>query len=848
MKKLQGSERSNGSEFHFERPRISALFSQAVKNQLVIVCAGTGYGKTIAVRDFARKCRVETVWLQLSERDMVGARFWENFTGVVARMDAHFAKTLSELGFPDSVDKINRYLAAVERLVQLKRRILVIDDFHLADDSALMRFFERAIRNLPVGTSVIILSRSSPAINVADMVSAGRVSIVSEEDLRFTDDELAGYFEGMEIPLEPDVLREVMRDTEGWAFAINLVARSCGNAPGYSGYACRAMRANVFRLMETEVWNVMSEPLRAFLLRLSLISHLSADLVELLAGSDSGLLCELERQNAYVRRDDYLGAYLIHHLFQEFLEGKRALLPREDARETYAAAAAWCRRHGFRIDALSYLEKTGDYEAISSILFSLPVQIPKDIARFVSGIFDRAPPEVFETVELLAVLHVRAYMYQGLWEESAKLSERYEAMLLALPDGNPVKRRTLCRLYYNWSFLRRLMYTADGLCDFDLYVGKFRRCIAETGAADPGKFPVYSPGAWVNRAGSAGKGSLEEYAGALGRASELLLGLGRGSWEAESELARGELKFFQGDVKGAEVFITRALGLARQHGQHGVAHMALFYAMRAAVAQGSYEKAKQALDDIKAQFAEEEYTDRFVNHDISLAWYCCALGMTEKIPLWLRKGFSPYGHPGFIENFGNQMKARHFYAAGNYAPLLSYIAETREGVSFLLGRVEMMAMEACALHRMREKAAALSALEAAYAEAVPNGVIMPFVELGKDMRTLTSNALKDPGCKIPAEWLEAINRRAASYAKRQAHVICLYREDNLIADDVILSSREAEILGDLSQGLSRAEIASVRGLSINTVKMVIGNVHSKLGTENLADLIRIAVERKLIRK
>jgi DNA-binding NarL/FixJ family response regulator len=55
-----------------------------------------------------------------------------------------------------------------------------------------------------------------------------------------------------------------------------------------------------------------------------------------------------------------------------------------------------------------------------------------------------------------------------------------------------------------------------------------------------------------------------------------------------------------------------------------------------------------------------------------------------------------------------------------------------------------------------------------------------------------------------------------------------------------------EILTDLSHGLSRSEIAASRGLSINNVKMVINNVYEKLGVENLADLIRVAVERKLI--
>jgi DNA-binding CsgD family transcriptional regulator len=99
---------------------------------------------------------------------------------------------------------------------------------------------------------------------------------------------------------------------------------------------------------------------------------------------------------------------------------------------------------------------------------------------------------------------------------------------------------------------------------------------------------------------------------------------------------------------------------------------------------------------------------------------------------------------------------------------------------------------------------------------------------------------------IPRVWLENINRKAASYAKYQNHVIAEYRKAMNIADTIIFSPRETEILVDMSRGLSRVEIAANRGLSINTVKMVINNIYAKAGAENLADLIRIAVEQKLI--
>ena len=58
------------------------------------------------------------------------------------------------------------------------------------------------------------------------------------------------------------------------------------------------MKSNIFRLMETEIWDGISKHLQNFMIRLSLIGHLSVDLLELLAENDMNLIADLERQNA----------------------------------------------------------------------------------------------------------------------------------------------------------------------------------------------------------------------------------------------------------------------------------------------------------------------------------------------------------------------------------------------------------------------------------------------------------------------------------------------------------------------------------------------------------------------
>jgi len=230
--------------------------------------------------------------------------------------------------------------------------------------------------------------------------------------------------------------------------------------------------------------------------------------------------------------------------------------------------------------------------------------------------------------------------------------------------------------------------------------------------------------------------------------------------------------------------------------------------------------------------------------------------MPDKSPDWLKENFSLYAHASFIENYANQMKARYSYAARNYSQLLSYIHNMKQRESYLFGRIEMLAIEACIHYKMKNTEKAYITLLEAYNTASPNNIITPFIELGKDMRTLTSFALKKANPKnkdadmelnsIPKSWLEEINRKSASYAKRLAHFITNYKQANGITDKIVISPREREILTDLSHGLSRTEIAASRNLSINTVKMLINNVYMKLGAENLADTIRIATEKKIL--
>ena len=130
-----------------ERPRINDILAEAMQKPLVIVSAGAGYGKTLAVYSFLRHYDSPTMWFQLSERDNIGTRFWENFANTTSLYDKHFAERLLGIGFPETEEQFEKYISLIEDDVSLSgKQVMVFDDFHFIHEKSVSKFIERSIK------------------------------------------------------------------------------------------------------------------------------------------------------------------------------------------------------------------------------------------------------------------------------------------------------------------------------------------------------------------------------------------------------------------------------------------------------------------------------------------------------------------------------------------------------------------------------------------------------------------------------------------------------------------------------------------------------------------------------
>jgi LuxR family maltose regulon positive regulatory protein len=834
-----------------------------MQSPIVTVTAGAGYGKTQAVYSFLQNYNAFTAWLQLSERDNMPDRFWENFIAAVGFISKDTARRVAEQGFPDTERDFGRYLTIPQGdIIPQARYVFVFDDFHLLKNGDVLRFVEHSIFTPFPNIVSIIISRSSPHINVSGPDSRRTGTQVTEKDLRFTEEETVEYFRIQGIKASRQTAAAVCRDTEGWAFAIHLSAlflkRFSASTPMPEDHKLPGMRSNIFRLLKTEVMDAVSPALQRFLIKLSLIDSLSRKLLEALnPGKD--LIGEMERIGSFVRYDSYSDSYSIHHLFLEYLTGRQGELDAAEKQEFYRSAARWCRSNSRRIDALNYYEKAGDYDSIIDIIDRLPMILPDHTGLTLKELLNRAPESLYRDNPMLWALYCKIGISLGFFDESTKILRDHikglEESAPSLPQAAELRRRALLGSCLYLGFAGLITSTDTG--DYR-YVENLKRAALYSPLSGPEPGPpatVIMLGSYICRVRDPEAEKIIPYLNALEASVPHAARAFGGCMYGMADLAWGEYAYFRGDLSAAKTRLGEALRKAREKRQFEIENRSLFYLLRIAIHRGSGPEIEEALKGLDAQEEQEYYLNRSVHHDIIMGWYYTQTGEPEKIKAWLKSDFED----GELNNRGRGLeilvKAKYHLAKKNYPAALASLSGRKDLEGDLaLGKLEALALEAVCRYALRDREGTLGCLRGIYQLEHRGGITMPLTELGRFARSLMDWALKQETEDLSREWLLERRRSASLYAKKLFSVTGARQENGQEGGTAGapslggLSRREQEVLACLSRGLTRTEIAGTLSLSINTVKSVIRSIYNKLGAVNRSHAVQTAIAAGFLKK
>ena len=177
------------------RPRLVSRLDEGLDRGLVLVCAPAGYGKTVALADWARRSGRPVAWLSLDAGDNDPVRFWRYVVAAVGPARPGVAGRLLPLFGPPPPSSFDGPVTALINELAAQpgdgEAVLILDDYHLIDAGPVHESLGYLLEYRPPGLGVVLTSRSAPPLALSRLRARGQLAELRAAELRFTPAEAA---------------------------------------------------------------------------------------------------------------------------------------------------------------------------------------------------------------------------------------------------------------------------------------------------------------------------------------------------------------------------------------------------------------------------------------------------------------------------------------------------------------------------------------------------------------------------------------------------------------------------------------------------------------------------------
>ncbi|HXW81020.1 MAG TPA: LuxR C-terminal-related transcriptional regulator [Acidimicrobiales bacterium] len=347
--------------------------SLATRRPLTIVTGPPGAGKSVLLADWARSCSDGAVrWLSVEESDDEPGQFWQHLG---AALGISFSGNDLAIENQDHLGNEQAVASILRHATEGPPRVLIVDDFHLVTDEAIIESVAHLARQLPAHFRLIVASQRAPGSSLQPLILGGEAVVIGGSDLRFTVEECAALIALVAQKVLPtDEVGTLTRRCEGWAAGLQLAALALLEEDDPSEFirGFTGAFAPVAQYLEHEMLQRQPYEVVRLLLQTSVLERLTTDLCCAVTGrADAAkILSSLVIDNMFVfpagRQD---AEFRYHRLLADLLKSR---LPLEDpplAVDAHCAAAVYLEQKGdFRSAARQFLE-AGAYQRAASLVF-----------------------------------------------------------------------------------------------------------------------------------------------------------------------------------------------------------------------------------------------------------------------------------------------------------------------------------------------------------------------------------------------------------------------------------------------------------------------------------------------
>ncbi|HYO43727.1 MAG TPA: LuxR C-terminal-related transcriptional regulator [Candidatus Limnocylindrales bacterium] len=404
---------------------------------IVAVTTPGGFGKTIALSQWAESDPRRFAWLQADRADDDPVLFLAYLVaalGAVTDVDPMVTGWLQLTPPPVATRILPAVCAAVNAAAPF---VLVIDDTHLITNDVCWQIVDLLTLQLPPGAQLCLSGRALPPLPLPRWRAEGRLFELGPANLALDAEETADLLQLLGTSATAGTSSRLCRITEGWATGVVLAALAGPRALTQEGLArIHGDRREIASYLASEVLERQPPSLARFLLRTSILGRLSHGVCRAVTGdTQAGVhLKTLARQGLFVSAlDDADEWFRYHHLFAEFLQAELARSNESDVAGLHARAASWFESDGSLDEAVRHWLAAGDVARAGRIV----CRVHMDYAQHARHETTRRWLEMFTDEQILSdpALTITAGFVGPMTGDTPR-GRRWAAAALRVQTGN----------------------------------------------------------------------------------------------------------------------------------------------------------------------------------------------------------------------------------------------------------------------------------------------------------------------------------------------------------------------------------------------------------------------------
>jgi LuxR family maltose regulon positive regulatory protein len=820
-------ETDNNKKVHeriYVSNRLQKALDVTLESAATVVEAPTGYGKTVAIREFCRKnVEVPVKWINIYDDDVLQA-----WSALCRGLFSNMTVAQQFLKWPFPMEGIQRdcFADELEKVLPEGKLLIVIDDFHLIQSKQTVEFLRYLTKEFYRRIHIIIISQKVVFQNEEFLIGTGKLNKIGVEDLRLSKEDFQAYLGMYQVDMSEEEINQIYDKSEGW---ISMIYVSILN---YIRVGKSDLSVDMEHLVDRVAYMVCSKKTQHFLSYMALLQDFTKEQADFFNnGEDSSqMLKELLQNNSFFGIDPNTGLYHFHSIFKDCIYHHFERLSLSERCIRYERMAEYLVLQKKYYEALKWYEKAGNYESILRTLELFETMCSNEEDREVMiRCYDNCPKILFEDYPLSLILFMWRFFNYGEKERLAECRQLFEELMGQIQFAKEDKDY-LWKAYY--VFLSQCSF--NDLDKMRYYTEKAMQIEAEDlPEIDwdvPRTFGIPSV-LHMFYTGGAGESLVKKFVDYL----DIYEGYGIYVYQGVKSLIEAEYYYYAGEFEQAEILCHKALRLCKSSGL--ISYMINIQYLNAHLAymKGNFGEAKRILKEIRTELLQSRNEDSRLPYTVDMceAFFYHYIGYPNHLAEWLREMKMPQAIMPQAYPYVQMVKLEVALYDECYAEILSSMDdEVLDIVSeypnkMTLGSIYLIfASAAASMSRVEEAKEYIKKT----VELVNYGAVMLYARYAQWLGTPLQELAEENEAYRPI--IAACRRFSAVHksAKKQDYAGIF----------PILTKRENDIALLAVDGFTNSEIAAKLFISENTVKSSLKNIFSKLEINSRRELLKVA--------